>query len=93
VLNDLVRDIEHGTIRDQQGSRVETLASEITSRNDQEPCRVTAPDRQPSSPANRRMRSVQLTALSRSWGPVAKTKTMAAKSRAWTRVAVLKRSV
>jgi hypothetical protein len=61
VLNDLVRDVEHGTIWDQQGSCVETLASEITSRNDQEPCRVTVPDHQhqPSSPANHRMRSVQ----------------------------------
>jgi hypothetical protein len=58
MLNDLMWDIEHGTIRDQQGSCVETLASEITSRNDQEPCRVTAPDHQPPSPANHRMRSV-----------------------------------
>jgi len=59
VLNDLVRDVEYGSIRDQQGSCVETLTSEITSRNDQKPCRVTAPDRQPSSPASHRMRSVQ----------------------------------
>jgi hypothetical protein len=59
MLNDLVRDVEHGTIRDQQGSSVEALMSEITSRNDQEPCRVTAPDRQPPSPANPKMRSVQ----------------------------------
>jgi hypothetical protein len=59
VLNDFVRDVEHGSIRDQQGSCVETLASEINSRNDQETCRVTALDHQPSSPANHTMRSVQ----------------------------------
>ncbi|MFP1628971.1 IS3 family transposase [Streptomyces sp. 5K101] len=58
MLNDLVRDVEHGTIRDQQGSCVATLASEITSRNDQEPCRVTGPDHRPSSPSNQRMRRV-----------------------------------
>ncbi|GAA0912246.1 hypothetical protein GCM10009549_24230 [Streptomyces thermoalcalitolerans] len=43
VLHSLVRNIEHGSIRDQQGSCAETSVSEITSRDDQEPCRVTTP--------------------------------------------------
>lgn len=43
VLDDLVRDVEHGSIRDRQGSCVETLASEITSATTRSPATLRTP--------------------------------------------------